>query len=143
MSGNNNLQQQYELIIISCEHGEVSDCKIYEVTNRQIKCSATWVLKEYTIPPVELGTVHLESSPPTMNFNIVFQFDRMGIPVEDAQWLSYSDKYMDPDLVGGVDPGIALDVKIKTLSANERNVRVFSSECLSGFICEFTLSTKI
>ena len=141
---NNKLQQQqYGLILRSCKYGEISDCKIYEVTNRQIKCSATWVLKDYSIPLAELETIYLENSPPTMDFNIIFQFDQMGMPIEDAQWLAYSDKYMDPDWVGGVDPLISLDVNIETLSANERNVRVFSSECLSGFDCEFSLSTKI
>ena len=84
----------YKLEVVSCKNGSLENVKVSEVTDRQLRCSATWTLHDFEIDDDDLEDLYLESSPSSMELFIVFQFeDDRKIPIEDACWFQYDQNY--------------------------------------------------
>lgn len=131
----------YKLEVVSCKNGSLGNVNVYEVTDRQLKCSATWTLHDFQIDDDDLEDLYLESSPSSMELFLVFQFeDDRKIPIEDACWFQYDQKYQIEDIRGGLDPLIFLTVTLGTLEGQTKKVSIDSSEGFQGFECEMILT---
>lgn len=130
----------YKLEVVSCKNGSLENVKVYEVTDRQLKCSATWTLNDFQIDDDDLEELSLESSPSSMELFIVFQFDDdRKIPTEDACWFQYDQKYQIEEM-RGEDPMITVDLTLGSLEGQTKTVSIDSSEAFKGFECEMILT---
>lgn len=130
----------YDLKVLSCENGRLENVKVTEVTDRQIKASATWEMNDFQINESDMEELCLESSPSSMELYIVFQFeDDRKIPIEDACWFEYDKKHYIEEMRGEY-PMITVDLTLGSLEGNEKKVSINSLDSFQGFKCELLLT---
>lgn len=130
----------YHLKVISCENGTLENVKVTEVTDRQIKASARWEMQDFQIDESDMEELELESSPSSMELNIVLQFvDERKIPIEDACWFYYDKKHKIEEM-RGEGSLIYVQLTLGSLKGNTKKVSINSLGSFQGFKCELLLS---